>query len=109
MIKYNIDYKDSKLNLEVEGDVATIASDVTILMSEIYSGIKAKNPDKAKVFKKCIIMAIEEGVVFVSDEERESIIKKKHEEIAVQLAKKVLDTIFDSTKGWKDDTDTDGD
>lgn len=109
MIKYNIDDKNSVLNLEVKGDVATIASDVILLMSEIYSDIKAKNPDKAKDFKEFITMAIKEGVVFVSEEERKSIIKKKYEEVAVQLAKKVLDSLFDSIKEWKDDTDTDGD
>lgn len=109
MIKYNIDHKNSVLNLEVKGDVATIASDVTLLMSEIYSDIKAKNPDKAEYFKEFITMAIKEGVVFVSEEERRDIIKKKYEEVAVQLAKKVLDTFFDSIKEWKDDTDTDSD
>lgn len=109
MIKYNIDDKNSVLNLEVKGDVATIASDVILLMSEIYSDIKAKNPDKAKDFKEFITMAIKEGVVFVSEEERKSIIKKKYEEVAVQLGKKVLDSLFDSIKEWKDDTDTDGD
>lgn len=109
MIKYNIDHKNSVLNLEVKGDVATLASDVTLLMSEIYSDIKAKNPDKAEYFKEFITMAIKEGVVFVSEEERRDIIKKKYEEVAVQLAKKVLDTFFDSIKGWKDDTDTDSD
>lgn len=109
MIKYNIDDKNSVLNLEVKGDVATIASDVILLMSEIYSDIKAKNPDSAKDFKKCIIMAIKEGAVFVSEEERRDIIKKKYEEVAVQLAKKVLDTFFDSIRGQEDDTDTDSD
>lgn len=109
MIKYNIDHKNSVLNLEVKGDVATIASDVILLMSEIYSDIKAKNPDSAKDFKQYIIMAIEDGVVFVSEEERKDIIKKKYEEVKVQLAKKVLDSFFDSIKGWEDDTDTDSD
>lgn len=109
MIKYNIDDKNSVLNLEVKGDVATLASDVILLMSEIYSDIKAKNPDKAKDFKKCIVMAIEEGVVFVSEKERKDIIKKKYEEAAVQFAKKVLDTFFDSIRGQEDDTDTDSD
>ena len=109
MIKYNIDDKNSVLNLEVKGDVGTIASDVVILMSEIYSDIKAKNPDSAKDFKKYITMAIEDGVVFVSAEEREDIVKKKYEEVKVQLAKKVLDTIFDSIRGEEDDTDTDSD
>ena len=109
MIKYNIDDKDSVLNLEVKGDVATIASDVIVLMTEIYSDIKAKNPDSAKDFKKYIIMAIKEGVVFVSEEERKSIIKKKIDEVAAQLAKEVVDSFFDSIKGWKDDTDTDSD
>ena len=109
MIKYNIDDKNSVLNLEVKGDVATIAADVILLMSEIYSDIKAKNPDKAKDFKECIIRAIEEGVVFVSAEERKDIIKKKYEEVAVQLAKKVLDAFFDSIRRQEDDTDTDSD
>lgn len=109
MIKYNIDDKNSVLNLEVKGDVATIATDVILLMSEIYSDIKAKNPSTAKDFKEFITMAIKEGVVFASEEERKSIIKKKYEEVAVQLAKKVLDTIFDSTKEREDDTDTDSD
>ena len=109
MIKYNIDDKNSVLNLEVKGDVATLASDVILLMSEIYSDIKAKNPDGAKDFKNCIILAIKEGVVFASEEERKSIIKKKYEEVAVQLAKKAIDSFFDSIRGWKDDTDTDSD
>ena len=109
MIKYNIDDKERVLNLEVKGNVTTIASDVVILMSEIYSDIKAKNPDSAKDFKNCIILAIKEGVVFASEEERKSIIKKKYEEVAVQLAKKAIDSFFDSIKEWKDDTDTDGD
>lgn len=109
MIKYNIDDKNSVLNLEVKGDVATLASDVILLMSEIYSDIKAKNPDKAEYFKELITMAIKEGVVFVSEEERRDIIKKKYEEVAVQLAKKVLDSLFDSIRGWEDDTDTDSD
>lgn len=109
MIKYNIDNKDRVLNLEVKGDVATIASDVIFLMSEIYSDMKAKNPDNAKDFKKYITMAIEDGVVFVSAEEREDIVKKKYEEVKVQLAKKILDSLFDSIKEWEDDTDTDSD
>lgn len=109
MIKYNIDDKERVLNLEVKGDVATIASDVIFLMSEIYSDMKAKNPDNAKDFKKYIIMAIKEGVVFASEEERKSIIKKKIDEVAAQLAKEVVDSFFDSIKGWKDDTDTDSD
>lgn len=111
MIKYNIDHKNSVLNLEVEGDTVTIAADVTLLMSEIYSDIKAKNPDSAKDFKKYIITAIEDGIVFASKEERESIIRKKYEEVevAVELTKKVLDSLFDSIKRWKDDTDTDSD
>lgn len=109
MIKYSINYKNSGLNLEVEGDVATIASEAIYLMSEIYSDIKAKNPDGAKDFKEYITIAIKDGLVFVSEEERKSIIKKKYEEVAVQLAKKVLDTIFDSTKEQEDDTDTDSD
>ena len=109
MIKYNIDDKERVLNLEVKGDVATLAADVILLMSEIYSDIKAKNPDSAKDFKKCIIMAIKEGVVFASEEERKSIIKKKYEEVAVQLAKKAIDSFFDSIKRWTDDTDTDSD
>lgn len=99
MIKYNIDDKDSVLNLEVKGDVATLAADVILLMSEIYSDIKAKNPSKAKDFKECITIAIKDGIVFVSEEERKDIVKKKYEEVAVQLAKKVLDTIFDSIRG----------
>ena len=109
MIKYNIDYKNCVLHLEVKGDVATIATDVILLMSEIYSDIKAKNPDRAKDFKENIIMAIEDGVVFVSKEERKDIIRKKYEEVKVQLTEKVLDALFDSIKRWTDDTDTDGD
>lgn len=109
MIKYNIDHKNSVLNLEVKGDVATIASNVIFLMSEIYSDIKAMNPDSAKDFKKCIIMAIKTGVVFVSEEEREDILRRKYEKVKIQLAKKALDSLFDSIKGWKDDTDTDSD
>ena len=109
MIKYNIDDKERVLNLEVKGDVATLAADVILLMSEIYSDIKAKNPDSAKDFKKCIIMAIEDGVVFASKEERKDIIKKKHEEVKIQLAKKAIDSFFDSIKRWTDDTDTDSD
>lgn len=109
MIKYNIDDKERVLNLEVKGDVATFASDVILLMSEIYSDIKAKHPDGAKDFKNCIILAIKEGVVFASEEERKSIIKKKYEEVAVQLAKKAIDSFFDSIRGREDDTDTDGD
>lgn len=109
MIKYNIDDKERVLNLEVKGDVAMLASDVILLMSEIYSDIKAKHPDGAKDFKKCIITAIEDGVVFASEEERNDIIKKKYEEVAVQLAKKAIDSFFDSIRGWNDDTDTDSD
>ena len=109
MIKYNIDDKERVLNLEVKGDVATLASDVILLMSEIYSETKAKNPDSAKDFKEYITMAIKEGVVFVSKEERNDIIMKKCKEVKVQLTKKVLDSFFDSIKGWKDDTDTDSD
>lgn len=88
MIKYNINDKNSGLNLEVSGNAVRIASEVIYLMSEIYSDIKAKNPDKAKDFKEFITMAIKEGVVFVSEEERKDIVKKKYEEVAVQLAKK---------------------
>ena len=99
MIKYNIDDKNSVLNLEVKGNVVTIASDVIVLMTEIYSDIKAKNPDSAKDFKKYIITAIEDGLVFVSKEERKSIIKKKIDEVAAQLAKEVVDSFFDSIKG----------
>ena len=102
MIKYNTSDKDGMLNLEVKGDVGTIAAEVVILMSKIYSDIKATNPDSAKEFKEFIIMAIKDGVVFASEEERKDIIK-------VQLAKKVFDFLFGSIKGWKDDTDTDGD
>lgn len=109
MIKYNIDDENDVLKLEVKGDVVTIASDVILLMSEIYSDIKAKNPDSAKEFKECIILAIKEGVVFASEEERKSIIKKRYEEVAVQLAKKAIDAFFDSIRGEKDDTDTDSD
>lgn len=109
MIKYNIDDISNVLKLEVKGDVPTIASDIIVLMSEIYSDIKAKNPDSAKDFKECIIMAIEDGIVFVSKEECKSIIKKKYEEVAAQLMKEVLDSFFDSIRGWKDDTDTDSD
>lgn len=109
MIKYNIDDENNLLKLEVKGDVVTIASDVILLMSEIYSDIKAKNPDSAKDFKECIIMAIEDGLVFVSKEECKSIIKKKYKEVAAQLMKEVLGSFFDSIKGWKDDADTDSD
>ena len=111
MIKYNIDHKNSVLNaeLEVKGDVATITADVILLVSEIYSDMKAKNPDSAKEFKDNIITAIEDGVVFVSEEERNDIIKKKYEEVKVQLMEKVLDALFDSIRGWKDDADTDSD
>lgn len=109
MIKYSINYKNSGLKLEVSGNAVMIASEVIYLMSEIYSDIKAKNPDKAKDFKEFITMAIKEGVVFVSEEERKDIVKKKYEEVAVQLAKKVLDTFFDSIRGQEDDTDTDSD
>lgn len=109
MIKYNIDDKERVLNLEVKGDVAALASDVILLMSEIYNDMKAEHPDGAKDFKNCIILAIEEGVVFASEEERKSIIKKRYEEVAVQLAKKAIDSFFDSIRGWKDDADTDSD
>lgn len=109
MIKYSINDKNSGLNLEVSGNAVMIASEVIYLMSEIYSDIKAKNPDKAKDFKEFITMAIKEGVVFVSEEERKDIVKKKYEEVAVQLAKKVLDAFFDSIRGQEDDTDTDSD
>ena len=88
MIKYNIDHKNSVLNLEVKGDVNTIASDVIVLMSKIYNDIKAKNPSSAKDFKEYIITAIEDGLVFVSKKEREDIIMKKCKEVKVQLAKK---------------------
>lgn len=111
MIKYNIDNKNGVLNaeLEVKGDVATITADVILLVSEIYSDMKAKNPDSAKDFKEYITMAIKDGVVFVSEEERKDIIKKKCEEIKAQLVEKVLDALFDSIGGWNDDTDTNGD
>lgn len=109
MIKYSINYKNSGLNLEVSGNAVMIASEVIYLMSEIYSEIKANNPDSAKDFKEYITIAIKDGLVFVSEEERRDIVKKKYEEVAVQLAKKVLDTIFDSTKEQEDDTDTDSD
>lgn len=99
MIKYSINYKNSGLNLEVSGNAVMIASEVIYLMSEIYSEIKAKNPDGAKDFKEYITIAIKDGLVFVSEEERKDIVKKKYEEVAVQLAKKVLDTIFDSIRG----------
>ena len=62
MIKYNTSDKDGMLNLEVKGDIGTIAADVVLLMSEIYSDIKATNPDSAKEFKEFIIMAIKDGV-----------------------------------------------
>ena len=88
MIKYNIDDKNNTLKLKVKGDVATLASDVILLMSEIYSDIKAKNPDSAKEFKDNIITAIEDGLVFVSKEERNDIIMKKCKEVKVQLTKK---------------------
>lgn len=88
MIKYNIDDKNSVLNLEVKGNVVTIASYVIVLMSKIYNDIKAKSPDSAKEFKDNIITAIEDGLVFVSKEERNDIIMKKCKEVKVQLAKK---------------------
>lgn len=109
MIKYSFNDKNNTLKLKVKGDVGTLASDVIVLMSKIYNDIKAKSPDSAKEFKDNIITAIEDGLVFVSEEERKSIIKKKYEEVAVQLAKKAIDSFFDSIKEWKDDTDTDSD
>ena len=54
-------------------------------------------------------MVINDVEVFVSEVNRKDMIKKKYEEVAVQLAKKVLDTFFDSIRGQEDDTDTDSD
>ena len=88
MIKYNIDDKNNTLKLKVKGDVGTLASDVILLMSKIYNDIKAKNPSSAKEFKDNIITAIEDGIVFVSKEERNDIIMKKCKEVKVQLTKK---------------------
>lgn len=88
MIKYSFNDKNNTLKLKVKGDVGTLASDVIVLMSKIYNDIKAKSPDSAKEFKDNIITAIEDGLVFVSKEERNDIIMKKCKEVKVQLTKK---------------------
>lgn len=58
MLKLEADRKEPLLNIEMEGDVTTLAIETASLVRHIYQGIKETNPTAAWLYKDIITQFI---------------------------------------------------
>lgn len=78
-----LDFKFDKGNLgklTIVGGLQDIASETTYMLYVIYSKIKESNKQAGEMFKKCLEMAIKDGIIFCDDDEREKIFEEKKKE-----------------------------
>lgn len=64
-----IEFSDEKSEMEVDGTVTEIMSDVIALVSAIYNEMKMKDERMAEHFKRNMSICFKEGVPFMTEEE----------------------------------------
>lgn len=62
MIKYSCNNGD--IELELDGDIPELCSDIDMLILEIYAKLHETDKDEADAFKHCIKRSVEEEICF---------------------------------------------
>lgn len=62
MIKYSCNNGD--IELELNGDIAELCSDIDMLILEVYTKLLGTDKDEADVFKHCIKRSVEDEICF---------------------------------------------
>ena len=62
MIKYSCNNGD--IELELNGDIAELCSDIDMLILEVYTKLLETDKDEADVFKHCIKRSVEDEICF---------------------------------------------
>lgn len=77
------------VKLTIAGRLQDMVEETTCMLYVIYSKIKGSNKQAGEMFKKCLEMAIKDGIVFCDDDEREKIIEKMKEENDRDFSKEI--------------------
>lgn len=116
MLKVEINEKG--IDMTAAGDVPTLVADVSIIVGGIYEKLKASNEKCADAFKNILKDAINDDVVFATNEEEFERAKKKSLEEDKKKIDKLIQSIFDDvfkkddkandkSEDEEDDLDTD--
>lgn len=118
MLKVEINEKG--IDMTAAGDVPTLVADVSIIVGGIYEKLKASNEKCADAFKNILKNAVNDDVVFATNEEEFERAKKKSLEEDKKKIDKLIQSIFDDvfkkdgngnnndkSKDEEDDLDTD--
>lgn len=65
MIKWEIDRDSDKQMIQTEGTMATILTDITFRINQVYNAFLRHNDDAAEDFKKAMTVSILSGLPFV--------------------------------------------
>ena len=84
MYKIKID-KDMLLELELNGNLATITAEVLASVTIVYQKLKQNDRLAAKRFKENIEDAIKSGFIFEDEEGQKDILKQRLEEVKKEL------------------------
>ena len=84
MYKIKID-KDMLLELELNGNLATITAEVLASVTIVYQKLKQNDRLAAKRFKENIEDAIKSGFIFEDEEGQKDILKQRLDEVRKEL------------------------
>lgn len=68
-------------NLEMEGDIATIAADALMILRSVYKAIKNDSEKAGEHFKEFVTSSIKDGIVFRPDDELQKEADEKLDEL----------------------------
>ena len=115
MLKVEVNEKGG-IDMTAVGDVATLVADVSIIVGGIYEKLKASNEKCADAFKNILKDAVNDDVVFITNEEEFEIAKKKRLEKDKKKIDDLMQSLFDSvfkknnnteSEDGEDETDAD--
>lgn len=95
MLKCKLNGEKHEVNVEFEGNIVTILSDVTMFIHTVYNMLGEDSPKVAEIFKEMMPKAIE--LALVSDDELEERAHKATEEIIDET----IESLKEMKKGLK--------
>ena len=109
MLKVEVNEKGG-IDMTAVGDVPTLVADVSVIIGGIYEKLKASNEKCADAFKNILKNAVNDDVVFATNEEEFERAKKKSLEEDKKKIDKLIQSIFDDVFNKNDNTkDNDND